>query len=508
MGSALLPAQGLFVYSNVPQLKSVIHVHQDTLRQIVDELDRLLPGRFLGKIFQLSAFSLAIDFGLKAEGYLFISVEPAAPRLYLIKRSVRELEKRSSSLSAFAQAMRVNLGGGKLLAVTKDQDERVVRFLFSVTDELGDSQNRVLVAQLTGRSANLFLLNSAGVITHALRVPRGESYDGQQIGDLYQPRTVQAKALSKAPRLAPGDFPSMSAAADEYYRRREAEHEFDTFGANLAAKLRKEISKRKRLIVNLKKDLVAHGNPEEHKRLGDLLLANIANAKRDGRKVTLKDYYAEGAPTLEIEVDENTSLQNEASDSFSRYTKAKRAVEEIGTRLVELNRELEQLGEKQVALEKAIASRDATALTSFEDRKDKATSGRKKQKASLTLPGTRRYRSSDGYEVIVGRTARDNDSLTFRLARPNDLWLHAGDYPGSHVIVRNASRTEIPHRTIIEAAQLAAKFSQAGKDSKVTIHYTPRKFLTKPKGAAPGLVRMSSFKAITVEPGESIERLV
>jgi predicted ribosome quality control (RQC) complex YloA/Tae2 family protein len=109
--------------------------------------------------------------------------------------------------------------------------------------------------------------------------------------------------------------------------------------------------------------------------------------------------------------------------------------------------------------------------------------------------------------VLVGRSARDNDQLTFRVARPNDLWLHAGDYPGSHVIVRNSSRSEIPHRTIIEAAQLAAKFSQASKDSRVTIHYTQRKFLTKPKGAAAGLVRMSSFRSITVEPGETMERL-
>ena len=66
---------------------------------------------------------------------------------------------------------------------------------------------------------------------------------------------------------------------------------------------------------------------------------------------------------------------------------------------------------------------------------------------------------------------------------------------------------EIPHRTILEAAQLAAKFSQASKDSKVAIHYTRRKFLTKPKGAAPGLVRMTNFKTITVEPGENIERM-
>ena len=73
--------------------------------------------------------------------------------------------------------------------------------------------------------------------------------------------------------------------------------------------------------------------------------------------------------------------------------------------------------------------------------------------------------------------------------------------------MRNESKAEIPHRTIIEAAQLAAKFSQASKDSKVTVHYTPRKFISKPKGAAPGLVRMSSFRSITVEPGENMESI-
>ncbi len=478
-------------------------MHQETLKEIVGELESRLPGRFLGKMLQLSALSLAIDFGLKAEGYLFLSVEPATPRLYLVKRTVRELEKASTSLSPFAQVMRANLGGGSVVSVTKDQGERIVRLSFSVSDELGDSENRVLVAQLTGRSANLFLLNSDGVITQALRTPKGE---GQQIGAQYRPPALQLNTVSEVMRLSRGNFPTMSAAADEHYRRKEAEHDFDGLAANLEAKLRKEISKRKKLNANLKKDLAAHGSPEDHKRLGDLLLANIANAEREGSKLTLKDYYAEGAPVIELEVDENKSLQEAASESFSRYTKAKRAVEEIGTRSVELDRELEELEEKQGALENAIASRDATALAMFEDQKDKAT-GRKRQKASPTLPGMRRYRSSDGYEVIVGRTARDNDNLTFRVARPNDLWLHAGDYPGSHVIVRNTSRSDIPHRTIMEAAQLAAKFSQAGKDSKVTIHYTRRKFLSKPKGAAPGLVRMSSFKTITVEPGEIIERI-
>jgi predicted ribosome quality control (RQC) complex YloA/Tae2 family protein len=102
-----------------------------------------------------------------------------------------------------------------------------------------------------------------------------------------------------------------------------------------------------------------------------------------------------------------------------------------------------------------------------------------------------------------GRTANDNDHLTFKVAKPNDLWLHAADYGGSHVVVRNSTKKPIPHPTLIEAAQLAAYFSQAKKDPKVDVHYTERKFVSKIKGGKPGLVRMQRFKNIMVEPKEA-----
>ncbi|MDQ5846916.1 MAG: NFACT family protein [Acidobacteriota bacterium] len=478
-------------------------MHQQTIKEIVAELSQLLPDRFLGKVFQLSEDALAIDFGLKSDGYLFISVDPAAPRLYLIKRTVRELEKSSAPLSAFAQGVRATLGGGRLLSIKKAEDERIVRFSFEVTDELGDVLNRTLLAQLTGRSANLFLLDHTGVITHAFRSPRGE---GQQVGEQYS-QPPQDRSGSKETEITRGNAATISAALDEHYRKLEEQQAFQSLAKKLLGDLQKEISKRKKLRKNLNEDLIAHGNPSEHKRLGDLLLANIATAEREDDKVRLTDYYAEGSPTIEIQIDANTSLQDAAGESFSRYAKSKRAVEEIGIRLVRIDRELEQLVDRQAKLEEAIATGNESALAKFGSHEPQARATGKKKKEAAILPGMRHYRSSDGYEVLVGRTARDNDKLTFRVARPNDLWLHAGDYPGSHVIVRNSSRKEIPHRTIIEAAQLAAKFSQASKDSKVAVHYTQRKFLTKPKGAASGLVRLSTFRTITVEPKEGIERV-
>src|SRR5262249_9365865 len=116
------------------------------------------------------------------------------------------------------------------------------------------------------------------------------------------------------------------------------------------------------------------------------------------------------------------------------------------------------------------------------------------------IRGARRYLSSDGFEILVGRTANDNDHLTFKIARPNELWLDAADYGGSHVVVRNSTRKEIPQRTLIEAAQLAAHFSQAKKSPKADVHYVERKFVVKIKGVKPGLVRLQRFKNITVAP--------
>lgn len=479
-------------------------MHQETLKTIVAEFDDLLPGKSLGRVFHLSPASLAIDFHLRQSGLLFISAEPAAPRLYLMKRSIRELERKAISPSPFVQALQAALGDAAVSSVTKDDVERIVRFHFTAPPATVAWPLTTMVAQLTGRSANLFLLDGDQRIVHALRQPLGE---GQQVNEQYKPPPQSAARISHEPIIPLGSFQTMSEAAEEHYRQLEAEDEFKNAASKLKEQVRREISRREKLRSNLQKDLVNHGDADAHKLLGDLLLANIANAKRAGDRVTVTDYYSEGQPDIELTIDGNKSLQEAAAEAFSRYGKAKRAVGEIKERLTRVDRELDELKEKQTKLEEAIASGDAAILISFAEGKQK-TVARAKAKESKSIPGTRRYRSSDGYEVIVGKTARDNDNLTFRVARPNDLWLHAGDYPGSHVIVRNVNRREFPQRTVIEAAQLAAKFSQASHDSKVIIHYTRRKFLSKPKGSAPGLVRMSTFKTIAVEPAENIERIM
>ncbi|MEJ7619107.1 MAG: NFACT RNA binding domain-containing protein, partial [Pyrinomonadaceae bacterium] len=270
--------------------------------------------------------------------------------------------------------------------------------------------------------------------------------------------------------------------------------------------------KQRRLQQALRRDLIAHGDAEEHKRLGDLLLANIAGARRAGNRVTIVDYFAEGAPELELEIDENHSLQEEAVRRYQKYGKSKRAAEEINRRLKEIEQEAARIEREQERAEKMLAERNYESLTPVGEQSQNARpeTGKPAQRKpdDEALRGLKRYRSSDGYEVLVGRGARDNDRLTFRIARSHDLWLHAADYPGAHVVVVNHDRHHgVPQRTIIEAAQLAAHNSQARDDTKVNVHYTERKHLAKPRGAAPGLVRMSHFRTMLVEPREAIPRI-
>ena len=456
------------------------------LQRIVEELRTNLTGRYLGKIFQLSRVSLAFDFGLRGQ-FFFVSVDPASPRLYLIRRRVKDVERQSQPLGQFGLLLREKLSGRSVTSVEKDVGDRIVRVNFD---------SSTLLVQLTGRTADLFLLDG-NQVEGGLRT---------QLKRIYEPpppiREIRVE----------NDFAqttgSPSEAADAYYSSLDQHHEFESLANAVRSQILKSIRQKQKLKQNLEQDLAGHGDPAEHKRIGDLLLANVSTATRAGNTVTLTDYYADGAPSIEIEVDENTSLQDEAGRRFKLYGKAKRAREEIALRMTQLDREIAQLNGRLEEIDQITAEKDLTALELLLSAKPgPKRSAKQSGHPGERLPGVRRYLSTDGYEILVGRAARDNDNLTFKLAQPNDLWLHAGDYPGSHVVIRNPTRKEIPHRTIIEAAQLAGRFSQASEDSKVVIHYTPRKFLSKPHGAATGLVRLSRFKSITVEPKEAIARL-
>lgn len=153
-----------------------------TIAAVVTEIAPLIIGRRPGKIFELGPQTLAIDFGLR-DGYLFLSVEPAQPRMYLIKRRVRDLQKQSLHPGNFGLSLRKELSGTAVSSIEKTSGDRIVSIKFNGVDEIGKPVQRSLIAQLTGRSANLLLLDKDDRIVSQLREGQGA---GQTVGETYK----------------------------------------------------------------------------------------------------------------------------------------------------------------------------------------------------------------------------------------------------------------------------------------------------------------------------------
>ena len=128
---------------------------------------------------------------------------------------------------------------------------------------------------------------------------------------------------------------------------------------------------------------------------------------------------------------------------------------------------------------------------------------KKREKEEKT--GPRQFFSRDGFEILVGRSNQENDHLTIHMARGNDLFFHVRGFPGSHVIVRNQPNKTVPLETLLDAGALAVHYSKIRGNTRADVRYTPRKYVSKPRGAKPGLVTISNEK--TIRPDGDPERL-
>ncbi|MEK6284373.1 MAG: NFACT family protein [Acidobacteriota bacterium] len=318
--------------------------------------------------------------------------------------------------------------------------------------------------------------------------------------------------LAQGSGLKRYQFSSLSEAADQYYSARSRATALGVEYAALKQSIEREVSKRESAVKAIEVDRARFEHPEKLKRCGDLLLANLANARIEETRVTVVDYYDPGQAEIQIEIPEGATLKAAASDYFARYQKARRALTAIATREREVSHNLEPLKQLLARLEQEPTANTIAEVGKAAERLIGGTRGARRDTNKRTREKGgyafgRRFRSSDGYEIVVGRNDRDNDALTFRVAKPQDIWLHAADYPGSHAIIRNPARNAPPHRTIAEAAELVAFYSQAKREGKAAVHYTQKKFVSKPPRSKPGLVRLSSFKTIVVEPRCILERL-
>lgn len=241
---------------------------------------------------------------------------------------------------------------------------------------------------------------------------------------------------------------------------------------------------------------------EKLKLYGELITANIYCIPKNTKTVSLSNFYSDQGENIEIPLDENLLPQENAQRFFKKYAKAKTTYTYTVRQLENTQKELEYLESVLLLLENCISHQEIDEV-----RQELAEQGYMilkkkpgpKKKAVMSEP--LHFKSSDGFDILVGKNNRQNDRLTLKLASSNDIWLHTKNIPGSHVIVKK-SVGEISENALKEAAMLAAWYSKARMSSNVAVDFTAVKNVNKPSGAKPGMVIYVNYKTIMVTPDE------
>ena len=273
----------------------------------------------------------------------------------------------------------------------------------------------------------------------------------------------------------------------------------------LQAALDREVRRLERLAGKLEEELRETERAEEFQRYGDLILAHPAARVVEGF-IPVTDLYDPGARELKVPADPSLSPRGNAERHYARARKLRRGAEKIRGRLDSARSRVRQAADWRRSLESARAPADLRGLENLLVQarvlpQPKIASTRRPRIAPEGDAGIRKFRTADGFVILVGRTASDNDRLTFQMASPHDFWLHAADRSGAHVVVRNPARLkELPRPALLAAAQIAAHFSRAKGRGKVEVHVTLRKYVRKGRGFAPGMVTLRNHRTLVVEP--------
>jgi predicted ribosome quality control (RQC) complex YloA/Tae2 family protein len=279
-------------------------------------------------------------------------------------------------------------------------------------------------------------------------------------------------------------------------RRRTNVDEIDEQKRVLKA-IDRDIKKQQRLVANLEKDIQTAADYEKYKRMGELLQLNRSTLKKGMKSIELEDVIATRPETITVALDPSQSVQENIDAYFRRHRKGREGLEILRRRLEIARGDLVHREKMKTELEIDFDS----AYKKFRNELISLIPGNTRAgEPSARLP-YRPAKLSTGVTVFIGRDGIDNDRTTFDFARPYELWFHAQQCPGSHVVMKFPNKSFEPSRMEIErTAAIAAYHSKARHDSLVPVIYTQRKHVRKPRKAKPGLVVVEREKSVMVAP--------
>ena len=486
---------------------------------------------------------------------------------------------------ALCMLLRRRLCGARIADVRQIGADRVCELSLLARNELFDEVTLKLVAELTGKHANLFLLEPDGSIADCVRrVSAGDTSTRILLpGFPYEPIPAQdkcspfdatreqldavyasadpARALMQAfagvsrqsasalvsacaspaaleslflqmkdgryspciaylpdgepaaalPFTPNGMFAetepceSMSDALDRYYAGRDALVRIRRHGGELRKTVSNALRRAQNKYAAFEEAITGTERFEEARAYGELILASLHLVRPGADELIALDYRADPPQKRAVPLDPALSAQENAKKYFKTYRKGKLGKAYAESQIEGLSAEIAYLEGQLENIEKCETLYELTEIRDELVRERYIRPSRDKKRAPG--PGNRssapmRFVSSDGVGILVGKNNRQNDALTLQQAMSENLWLHAKNIPGSHVIVDFEG--EPPEQTLQEAAMLAAYYSKARLSSGVPVDYTPRKFVKKPSGARPGMVIYSTNRTLYVTPDPAL----
>ena len=457
--------------------------------RVLEELD--LPGGHIQEIIQPSFRDLYL-FVYRPGDRFWLRIAFEHPRVH----RTTHRPKKPKKAQRFAQFLKSRIEGGRITEAEQVEGERIVRIAV-----VRGGETTLLWLRLWGGAANLITTDADGVILDAMfRRPRrsevsGETYDPEaDIGSPEDRRSEKRRARQEAfeVRGIP-DGLTLNETIEQQYRHQEAETERLALQRRVEKLLTQQRGRLESAIRNLEERLAGYGDPEDYRRTGDLIMSNLHRIAPGSKWTTVEDFYHDNAETT-IQLDPEKNPHENAEAYYNSYKKAHSALENLRG---ELQNRRSALTDTENLLEEIGGNAETERLREIQHGLEQ----RRREPQDTDTPGLQF--ESNGFRILVGRTAKENDQLLRRYVRGNDLWLHTRDYPGGYVFIRSKPGKSVPLDALLDAGNLAIFFSKARGSGSAELFYTSVKYLRRAKHGKTGTVIPTHEKNLSVEVDET-----
>ena len=451
---------------------------------ILDELD--LEGAQIQNAVQ-SAFDIMV-FRIHKKGetkHLLISLSSGACRLHETFGSYPKTDKPLR----FAQFLNSKIVNGRIIEASQLGNDRIVRIVVKRAEN-----TFFLNIRLWSNAANFIVTDEKSIILDAMRrLPKRRESTGQNYLPVISGTEDNKKSLIEYEVRNFDGEGSFNKKIDAYYKDKGGALSLDALREQATRRCEDSIGRIKAALERLREKEANFADAAKLKDYGDIILSNIANIKFDDKWLDAE----ENGNQIRIELEPGVSPAINAGKYFERYRKAKSGQFEIQREIDEGEQELIKEEEtlnrllnetNPLILAKMLKSAGLTARSKSQSKKEK------------TRPGLT-FKQGD-WLIIVGRNASENDELLRRHVRGNDLWLHARDFHGSYVFIRQRSGKSFPLDIMLDAGNLALFYSKGRNNGSGDLFYTPAKYLRRAKDGPKGLVIPTQEKNLHIKLDE------